>query len=296
MAKSSKKRERTDEDVAENHDTKPVVKKSKLDSNGKAEVTKKSSKVKEAKPEATAVEETSKPKKEKKDKKDKKEKKEKKTDEEKAEKKEKKDKKRKAKELDTTAETDEAATPSNPEPATEEAATANGDASTDKKSKSKKDKKDKKDKKKKSSKTAEPSAEPTPATNTTDDPSAEAEEDPTANGTANGKSNRFICFVGNLPFTATADAVREHFATLQPTSVRLLTQRDQPTKSRGIAFVEFAGYDHMKTCLKKFHHTEFDDGKSAPRRINVELTYVFIHPPSPPLTNLFPPTPHLKKY
>jgi len=28
----------------------------------------------------------------------------------------------------------------------------------------------------------------------------------------------------------------------------------------------------MKTCLKLFHHSMFDDGLSAPRKINVELT------------------------
>lgn len=44
--------------------------------------------------------------------------------------------------------------------------------------------------------------------------------------------------------------------------------------------MEFEGYDHMKTCLKLFHHSMFDDGLSAPRKINVELTYV---PHVPPL-------------
>jgi nucleolar protein 6 len=33
----------------------------------------------------------------------------------------------------------------------------------------------------------------------------------------------------------------------------------------------------MKTCLKLFHHSTFDDGLSAPRKINVELTYVSWH-------------------
>jgi len=28
----------------------------------------------------------------------------------------------------------------------------------------------------------------------------------------------------------------------------------------------------MKTCLKLFHHSMFDDGISPPRKINVELT------------------------
>jgi len=34
----------------------------------------------------------------------------------------------------------------------------------------------------------------------------------------------------------------------------------------------------MKTCLKLFHHSMFDDGLSAPRKINVELTYVLLLP------------------
>lgn len=64
--------------------------------------------------------------------------------------------------------------------------------------------------------------------------------------------------------------------SVQPKDVRLLTEKDKPTKSRGIAFIEFEGYDTMKTCLKLMHHSEFDDGNSAPRKINVELTYVLL--------------------
>ncbi|OBT88760.1 hypothetical protein VE02_02353 [Pseudogymnoascus sp. 03VT05] len=84
---------------------------------------------------------------------------------------------------------------------------------------------------------------------------------------------RFIVFVGNLPFTATVDSITAHFAAVHPISVRNLTQKDDPTKSKGCAFVEFEGYDHMKTCLKTYHHSEFDDGKGGGgRKINVELT------------------------
>ncbi|TLD07091.1 hypothetical protein PgNI_10672 [Pyricularia grisea] len=89
---------------------------------------------------------------------------------------------------------------------------------------------------------------------------------------AAGKNARFIVFVGNLPFTATKEHIEAHFASLKPTSVRLLTDRNDPKKSRGIAFVEFDNYSHMKTCLAKMHHSEFEDGLSAPRKINVELT------------------------
>jgi nucleolar protein 6 len=87
-----------------------------------------------------------------------------------------------------------------------------------------------------------------------------------------GKPSRFIVFVGNLPYTATESAVRSHFASVSPTDIRLLTERGNSARCRGVAFVEFGRYDHMKTCLQKMHHTDFDDGVSPVRKINVELT------------------------
>lgn len=54
---------------------------------------------------------------------------------------------------------------------------------------------------------------------------------------------------------------------MRPSSVRLLTERDDPSRSRGIAFVEFAHAAQMRACLARFHHTELGG-----RRINVELT------------------------
>lgn len=92
---------------------------------------------------------------------------------------------------------------------------------------------------------------------------------------------------GNLPFTADVASITKHFASIKPKSVRALSEKGNPTKGRGIAFIEFENYDHMKTCLKLFHHSMFDDGKSAPRQINCELTYVSpsstrsTHPPTP---------------
>ena len=51
---------------------------------------------------------------------------------------------------------------------------------------------------------------------------------------------------------------------------------DKATKKpKGFAFLEFENYDRMKTCLKLFHHTEFDSGvggDKGKRKINVELT------------------------
>ncbi|KIX02025.1 uncharacterized protein Z518_07964 [Rhinocladiella mackenziei CBS 650.93] len=97
---------------------------------------------------------------------------------------------------------------------------------------------------------------------------------------------RFIVFVGNLPFDATATQVKDHFSKLAPSSVRLSTDR-ATGKCKGFAFLEFDAFDKMKTCLKLYHHSIFDvqgktdndepcdqaQGKKRKgRRINVELT------------------------
>jgi nucleolar protein 6 len=94
---------------------------------------------------------------------------------------------------------------------------------------------------------------------------------------------RFIVFVGNLPYSATTPAIQSHFFKLQPFTVRHSTNKETG-RSRGFAFLEFEGYDKMKTCLKMYHHSVFDANggrdaftvettkKSQARKINVELT------------------------
>ncbi|KAK8016290.1 hypothetical protein PG993_014479 [Apiospora rasikravindrae] len=94
------------------------------------------------------------------------------------------------------------------------------------------------------------------------------------------KAARFIVFVGNLPYSATVADIEQHFSAVHPTAVRLLHEKTNPNKSRGVAFVEFAGYDHMKTCLKTLHHSTMTcqgrdyhgRPKEDERKINVELT------------------------
>lgn len=79
---------------------------------------------------------------------------------------------------------------------------------------------------------------------------ADGEKAPPAN-------QRFIVFVGNLPYSTTDDSLKEHFKSLQPFTLRHRT--DPATKkSKGFAFLEFEGYDRMKTALKLFHHSYFD--------------------------------------
>lgn len=77
--------------------------------------------------------------------------------------------------------------------------------------------------------------------------------------------------LGNLPYTATDDYINKHFAKVQPKSIRHRTEK-KGGKSKGFAFLEFEGYDRMKTCLKIFHGSDFDDGISPARKLNVELT------------------------
>jgi nucleolar protein 6 len=81
--------------------------------------------------------------------------------------------------------------------------------------------------------------------------------------------------IGNLPFTADTESVTAHFSKIEPISVRVATDKKDSTKCRGFGFVEFEQFDRMQTCLKLYHHSSFDDGKSPARKINVELTYVF---------------------
>lgn len=119
---------------------------------------------------------------------------------------------------------------------------------------------------------------------TGEDAGTEAETQTT---TTSKKSDRFICFVGNLPYNATSVQVKSHFVKIADgiKSIRLPTDR-KTGKGKGFAFLEFDGFDKMKTCLKLYHHSIFDpsveteDKEAKPgqketgkgRRINVDLT------------------------
>ena len=84
-----------------------------------------------------------------------------------------------------------------------------------------------------------------------------------ASATANDKG-RNILFVGNLPYSATSNAIKAHFGK-KCTSVRIRTDK-QTGKPKGFAFVEFRSADALKTALL-LHHSMMGD-----RKINVELT------------------------
>jgi len=98
-------------------------------------------------------------------------------------------------------------------------------------------------------------------------------KEPEASQTQDKPTTRFICFIGNLPFSANADSIAKHFRSVEPASIRAPTN-PETNKSKGYAFLEFDRYDRMKSCLASYHHSSFDDGITPTRRINVELTYV----------------------
>ena len=77
------------------------------------------------------------------------------------------------------------------------------------------------------------------------------------------KKDRFILFIGNLPYAATNTSIANHFAALQPFTVRHNTEKTSG-RSKGFAFLEFENYDKMKTCLKLYHHSMFDPDSQPP--------------------------------
>lgn len=95
------------------------------------------------------------------------------------------------------------------------------------------------------------------------------------------KAARFIVFVGNLPYTANASTIRQHFASVKPNAVRCLNKDGQENTCRGFAFIEFTDPTNMRNCLDKMHHSTFNDGLSPARKINVELTYASFPPTVP---------------
>jgi nucleolar protein 6 len=115
------------------------------------------------------------------------------------------------------------------------------------------------------------------------DESAQIQDTPSDSALKPQAKQRLILFIGNLPYTATTTSIQAHFSKLQPFTVRHSTDKETG-RSRGFAFLEFEGYDKMKTCLKLYHHSLFDTKgdqtasgagerrKSQPRKINVELT------------------------
>lgn len=97
------------------------------------------------------------------------------------------------------------------------------------------------------------------------------DDGPSANKKQKKKQNKFILFVGNLPYQYDTSRLETHFKTCMPFTVR-------KRENSGFAFLEFTATDsaddekvpdaskRLKTALR-LHHSTFMN-----RRINVELT------------------------
>lgn len=82
------------------------------------------------------------------------------------------------------------------------------------------------------------------------------------------KYNENLVFIGQLPFTATVDSIKEHFSrygVYAIDNIRLLSDKNTG-KSRGIAFMEVSDSKQLVLALRA-HHT-----KMSGRMINVERT------------------------
>ena len=64
-------------------------------------------------------------------------------------------------------------------------------------------------------------------------------------------------FVGNLPYSATEAALREHFSTIGPLSYIYLPMDRETGKPRGFAFVEFNDRAQAEQAIRQFNNQLF---------------------------------------
>jgi RNA recognition motif-containing protein len=65
-------------------------------------------------------------------------------------------------------------------------------------------------------------------------------------------------YVGNLPYSATEDALAEKFGQCGTVeSAKIITDRDTG-RSKGFGFVEMSADDEAQAAITKFNDTEFD--------------------------------------
>ncbi|HKA22315.1 MAG TPA: hypothetical protein VKN18_28815 [Blastocatellia bacterium] len=64
-------------------------------------------------------------------------------------------------------------------------------------------------------------------------------------------------FVGNLPYSATETALREHFSAVGPLSYIYLPVDRESGKPRGFAFVEFSERAQAEEAIRRFNNQPF---------------------------------------
>ena len=72
-------------------------------------------------------------------------------------------------------------------------------------------------------------------------------------------------FVGNLPYDATEDEIRQHFSAAGNLSYVSIPLDRETGKKRGFAFVEFADEQHAQEAIRQFNNQPF---KGRPLAVN----------------------------
>src|SRR5262247_288561 len=72
-------------------------------------------------------------------------------------------------------------------------------------------------------------------------------------------------FVGNLPYDATEDEIRQHFSAVGPLSYVSIPLDRETGKKRGFAFVEFADEQQAQEAIRLFNNQAF---KGRPLAVN----------------------------
>ena len=72
-------------------------------------------------------------------------------------------------------------------------------------------------------------------------------------------------FVGNLPYDATEDEIREHFSSVGNLSYVSIPLDRETGKKRGFAFVEFANEQQAQEAIRQFNNQPF---KGRPLAVN----------------------------
>src|SRR3954463_6062064 len=72
-------------------------------------------------------------------------------------------------------------------------------------------------------------------------------------------------FVGNLPYDATEDEIRQHFSSVGNLSYVSIPLDRETGKKRGFAFVEFADAQQAQEAIRQFNNQPF---KGRPLAVN----------------------------
>src|SRR5215472_6227199 len=96
-----------------------------------------------------------------------------------------------------------------------------------------------------------------------------------------GGSMSVRLFVGNLPYSVTETALREHFSAIGPLSYVYLPVDRETGKPRGFAFVEFSERAQAEEAIRRFNNQAF---MGRPLAINEAREREDRHGSAPPVS------------